>query len=171
MVIIVILGGAGLFFVKDPNGKPFLTIDDFTKDFTMDLAEDFPVDFANSTTTLLREKLQPEASGAVTRIYKWKDKDGVWQFSNSPEDKEGSVLIEINGQTNIIQAFIPPPSSDRVNQGGMVWDEQVSESDPIPGVMTVSPEQAAEMMETVKNLQSTMDQRKATLDALSGVND
>jgi len=39
----------------------------------------------------------------------------------------------------------------------------------IPGVATVSPGQAAELMDTVNNLQETIDQRKADMDALSGM--
>jgi hypothetical protein len=39
----------------------------------------------------------------------------------------------------------------------------------IPGVETVSPGQAAELMDTVNNVQETIDQRKADMDALSGM--
>jgi len=159
MVIVVILAGVGLFFLKGPDGKPFLTVDDFA------------VELPDSPASMLPQQLQPEEPDTVTKIYKWKDEDGVWQFSNSPQDKEGSELIEFSAQTNIIQSYSPPPlttvpPTKREASGG-----EVSTSDSIPGVMTVSPEQAAEMMKTVKNLQSTVDQRKADLDALSGVND
>ena len=39
------------------------------------------------------------------------------------------------------------------------------------GVMTASPEQVKEMMETVTNLQETVDQRKADMDAMAGLDD
>ena len=152
VVLIVIAAGVGLFVIKGPTGKTFLTVDDFR------------FGLPDSPADMIPQKLQPEEITTLTKVYKWKDKDGVWQFSNSPEDQEGAEVIEIDGSVNTIQAFTPPPAST-----GIVSSGESNKPASIPGVMTVSPEQAAEMMETVKDLQGTMDQRKADLDAISGI--
>jgi hypothetical protein len=153
MVLIVIAVGVGLFLVKGPNGKPFLSVDGFT------------AELPDSDTDILPEGLKAEEAATITKVYKWKDKDGVWQFSDSPEDKQGAEIIEIDSNVNTIQAFTPSPTST-----GIASSEETVKPASIPGVMTVSPEQAAEMMETVKGLQKTMDQRQADLEAISGIN-
>ena len=140
MIFAVILAGAALFFIKGPDGKHLLTVDK--------LFGDFP---GSSADLLPGESETP----AVTRIYKWKDEDGVWQFSNSPADKEGAEVIELDGQINIVQAFrFPEPVKENKTPT------------PIPGVMTVSPQEAVNMLDTVNNLQETIDQRKADMDAI-----
>ena len=153
MVLIVVTAGVGVFLIKGTSGKSFLGFDD--------LADELP----DSATESLPKGLKAEEATTMTKIYKWKDKDGIWQFSNFPDDKDGAELIEIDGNVNTIQAYTPPALPT-----GNVSNEETGKAASIPGVMTVSPEQAAEMMETVKDLQGTMDQRKADLDAISGVN-
>lgn len=153
LVIIVVVAGVALFLVKGHDGKPFLTIDNFA--------------FILSPEKILPRQFQSEEPADVTKIYRWKDADGIWQFSNSPDDKEGAELVEIDSRINIIQAYstqaTTPPAAKEVSAG------ESGTPTAIPGVMTVSPEQAAEMMETVKNLQATLAQRKADLDAISGM--
>ena len=64
-------------------------------------------------------------------------------------------MIELDGQINIVQAFrFPEPVKENKTPT------------PIPGVMTVSPQEAVNMLDTVNNLQETIDQRKADMDAL-----
>lgn len=142
MIFVVIFAAAALFFVKGPDGKPLLTADK--------LFEGIP----GSLTDLLPG--EPETP-AVTRIYKWKDENGVWQFSNSPADEEGAEVIELDGQINTVQAFrLPDPAREKKTPIA------------IPGVMTVSPQEAAKMFDTVNDLQQTVDQRKADMDAILG---
>jgi Domain of unknown function (DUF4124) len=149
MIFAVILAGAGLFFIKGPDGKPLMTIEK--------LVEDLP----DSPSNFLPGEVEIPATPAVTRVYKWKDKDGVWQFSNSPVDEDGAEIIELDGRINTVQAF-KPRAPARV-------EAAQSSATPIPGVMTVSPQEAGNMLDTVKNLQKTIDQRKADMDAVSNV--
>lgn len=144
MFFVVILACAALFFIKGDDGKPLMTIEK--------LFEGLP----GSPSDLLSWKAETPATPVVTRIYKWKDENGVWQFSDSPLDEEGAEIMELDGQINIVPAFKPP--------GGV--DEEKTPA-AIPGVMTVSPREAGNMLDTVNNLQETMDQRKADMDEIS----
>lgn len=85
----------------------------------------------------------------------WQDEDGVWQFSDNPNDAPGAEVMELDGKINTIESVAPQPVTKSPTA--------------IPGVATVSPGQAAELINTVNNLQETIYQRKADMDALSGM--
>ncbi|MDA0790704.1 MAG: hypothetical protein O2780_14750 [Proteobacteria bacterium] len=148
MVVIVILACAGPFFIKGPDGQPLMTLDDLKPDIT-------------SPADLLPDALAPDPAPAEpTRVYKWQDENGVWQFSNNPADARGAEEVALDGHINTMEAFKPPPKQSAVKP---------SAPSSIPGVATVSSSQAAELMNTVTNLQETIDARKADLDATTGV--
>ncbi len=148
MLLILLLGG--LLIIKGPDGEPLLEIEDFLDDAEETFQDLVPDESPFDT-----------GSSSVTRVYKWKDDNGVWQFSNMPVERQDAELLEFDGQINIIRSIDVSTSS----QGST---EVQGSIEAIPGVMTVSPEQAADMIKTVTNLQETVDQRKADLDALVG---
>lgn len=94
LAVIVVLGL--LFLVEDPDGNTTLTIDGVVKELQ------------NSASDILPKDLQKFQSPSVTKVYKWKDENGVWQFSNTPVDEPGVEVIEFDGQINTIPAFKPP---------------------------------------------------------------
>ena len=147
VIIAVLLACGGLFFVEGPDGAPLMTLDK--------LLESLP----GSPSEMLPGKDVIPAAPVVTRIYKWKDKDGVWQFSNLAADEEGAEIMEIDNQINIVQAFEPAEA--------VAVKKKVPKA--IPGVMTVSPQEAADLLDTVNNLQETIDQRKADMDAITNM--
>ena len=79
----------------------------------------------------------------------------MWQFSDNPNDAPGAEVMELDGKINTIESVAPQPATKAPTS--------------IPVVATVSLGQAAELMDTVNNLQETIDQRKADMDALSGM--
>ncbi len=140
MVLLLIAAFVGLFFVKGPDGERMLTLDDFKPDVPALATE------AEST--------------APTKVYKWQDENGVWQFSNQPQDEALGETVEYDGKINTMPAVDSASSGSRPGERPSLV---------IPsGLTTVSGEQAADMMETVNHLQQTVDERKAQLDAMSG---
>lgn len=99
LIIIVIVAVGVLFFIDDPDGHPTLTLDGVMEDLQ------------NSTSGFLPDDLQRLRSPAVTKVYKWKDADGIWQFSNTPVDEQGVEVIELDGQINTIPAFNAPETA------------------------------------------------------------
>lgn len=132
VILVVIAACIGPFFIKGPDGKPLLSLDD------------------------LKPSGEPESvAPAPVTVYKWQDENGVWQFSSDPVDAEGAATMELDGNINIMPSTPVAGSAD---------------SKPGPyaalpaGVTTVAPDQIQEMMDTVNNLQETIDDRKAEID-------
>jgi hypothetical protein len=139
MVLLLIAAFAGLFFINGPDGEKILTLDDFKPELP---AEEATV-------------------SAPEKVYKWQDENGVWQFSNQPRDENMGETVEYDGNINTM----PATDTSILSQRG---DTDARPGLQIPAGMTsVSGEQAQEMMDTVNNLQSTVDERKAELDRLS----
>ena len=136
-------------FLKGPDGGPIMTLDDWKIDLPTSIRE---------LMAGMGKKESATEPQAPAEIYKWQDADGQWQFSNTPPD-ETAELVEIS-DINLMGAYVPPPEPDAVIAAGA--------SLPTSGAMTATPDQVKQMMETVTNLQETMDDRKADLDVVVG---
>ena len=151
IILIVIAAGAAPFFINGPNDEPLMTLDDWK------------IELPTSASDLLPGSEPPTAAPTITEVYKWQDGNGVWQFSNRPGDAEvDAEVVELDGNINTYEAFKAPPPQTTAT-------ESKATSAAIPGVSTISPSQAGELLDTVKNLQGTIDQRKADLDTITGM--
>ena len=135
-------------FIKGPVGKPIMTLDDWKPEVPESLSG-------------LADDARQEVKEPAT-VYKWQDEKGQWHFSNQPPDiPEGAEEMELTGDINIMDAYVPPePEPTTTTAAANVPG--------ITGPMTVAPEQVKEMMETVTNLQQTVDDRKKELDQMTG---
>lgn len=142
MMLILVAAFAGLFFISGPNGEPILQ--------WQDLMPEMP-------------ETEPQV-GEPTKVYKWQDENGVWQFSNQPQDAMQGETLEYDGNINTMPAVA-------VDKIGSQPKAKTSPDFAIPaGITTVSGDQAEEMMETINSLSDTMDERQKQLDQLSGNN-
>ena len=68
----------------------------------------------------LKAKAPKNLTSVVTdkkvQVYKWRDKNGVMQFSNTPPTGVGSEAIELNPDHNIIQAVKVPVKEEKEAQ-------------------------------------------------------
>ena len=140
MIVVLLAAFVGLFFLNGPNGEPLLTLDD--------LKPTLP---------------EVESSPVPTKVYKWQDENGVWQFSNQPVDEGQGEVIELDGKINIMPA---------VDTSILGTSPKVSNSPSLgmsipPGLTTVSGDKVQEMMDTVNNLQETVDNRKSEIDQIT----
>ena len=145
MIFLLVAAMVGLFFVNGPDGSALLTLEDFKPDVP-----------------------EIESENATTEVYRWQDENGVWQFSNQPRDADQGETIELDGNINTMPAtdtsILTKSSSSRSAT-------QSAKMPKIPaGLTSISGEQAEQMMNTVNNLQQTVDDRKAQMDKLSGQN-
>lgn len=139
IIVVVILACIGPFFIKGPDGEPLMTIADLKPDFSL------------PSVSALSEELD-EVSNKPVKVYKWQDEDGNWHFSNKPIDAAGAETIELE-ETNIVSAFEAPKKKKTV----------VAASQPnITGMPSIS--QGLETLNQAKQLQATIDQRKADMD-------
>lgn len=142
MILLLIAAFAGLFFIEGPGGEPIMSLQD------------------------LMPEVEQTQSNEPETVYKWQDENGVWQFSNQPRDAVIAESIwetvEYDGNINTMPAVKVPPSSS---------SSSASTQMSIPsGLTTVSGDQAQRVIDTVANLQQTVDDRKAKMDKLTGNN-
>ena len=162
IIVALVIAAGGLFLVEGPDGNPLLSLDDLGLN-----AESFD-SLSFDPRTISSENLSDDskASSGTTTIYKWKDEEGIWQFSNTPVERPGVEVMEVDGNVNIIQALDMNAYNSASDSSPSSTRQTRKE---IPGVMTVSPGQAAQMMDTVNNLQESVDKRKADMDAMSNI--
>ena len=138
MIVIVVLACLGLLVIKGPDGKPLMSFDEFFSSPKPSVAEQ-------------NRKIEP------TKVYKWQDEKGVWQFSNTPVNDSKAEVVMLDGQINTMDAYVAPRQ-----------EKKTTSTNPFAalpsGLTTVSPDKIGEMMESVNNLQETVDQRKAEID-------
>lgn len=141
ITLILIAAFAGLFLLKSPGGEPILSFDDLKPEVPQIKAGESP--------------------SRPTQVYRWQDENGIWQFSNQPQDESHGETIELDGNINLMPALhVPALNKDPVATRATGIS--------IPsGFTTVSSDQVEEMMESVNNLQDTVDSRKADIDRLS----
>ena len=144
MIGVLILACGSTFFINGPDGKPLMTMDEF-------LSRSTPSSAVNN------KDIEP------TKVYKWQDEHGVWQFSNTPVAEHETEIVMLDGQINTMDAYVAPKKVEKAGASSAF-------SALPPGLTTVSPDKIGEMMDTVNSLQDTLDQRKVEIDRNSRAN-
>ncbi|MFT7222379.1 MAG: hypothetical protein ACI8Z1_004005 [Candidatus Azotimanducaceae bacterium] len=145
-------------FIKDPNGEPLMTLDDWSIDFSS-LTSSLVTSLESGADVVGAASSAPHNTES-SQVYKWRDEEGVWQFSDTPvEGLNGAVIEKVEISTvNVMDAFVPLAKT--------ASGESKAEPAGIGGPTIVSPAKIQKMMDTVNNLQHTIDDRKADMDAL-----
>ncbi|NIB39569.1 DUF4124 domain-containing protein [Pseudomaricurvus alkylphenolicus] len=152
MLLILVVGLVAPFFLKRPDGQPWMTIN----------PDWYPSALWQRLTGGVNQAL-PDFSGdssAPTRVYKWRDKDGSWRYSDTPPEGIDAQSLDINPDTNLIQG-LPQKQSEQQKKSQPATDND------LPGVplpLTVSPDQVQKMMDDARNVQQLMDQRSEMLE-------
>jgi hypothetical protein len=145
LLLALVAGLAAPFFLKGPNGLPLLNYKDFipTPDSVM-----------NSIT--------PKAE---TKLYKWKDAKGHWQFGDNPPEGVGASTMQVKTQINSMKT-IELPEGFKNNTG----TEPEKGFDPLSSgaspLSTAPIDKVPEMMDRIESYQQKLDDRAKTLDAL-----
>ncbi len=144
MSLALIAAVGGLFFIKGPDGKPLLTLGDLKPD----------------TPRLSAEPSEP------TTVYKWKDENGVWQFSSEPVDGVDAAAqiekMELTGDINTVPAFEEP------RRASTSTPEVPSLAGMPPGLTTVSPDKVEELTQAAQQIEETAALRKQQIDQAIG---
>ncbi len=143
MIAVVILACIGPFFIQGPDGEPLITIEDLKPDFSLP-----------SVTAKLDDR--DDSGSKPVKVYKWQDEEGNWHFSNQPVDAEGAETIELDGIINTMPAFKAPEKKKTTVAAASQPNTTL--------VPTIS--QGLETLNQAKQLQSTIDQRKADMDRI-----
>lgn len=153
--VIFIFAFMGLFFLKNPNGQAWLTIDDLIPNtYVIDKKIDAIKGDVLATYKGLTadENSQIKQDGEV-KIYRWKDSKGNWSYSDKPKflDESEQVFLDSN---NIVA--LPPlkPSLDKA------FDLPATKDKSSPSPLTISPSKVLELYKDVNNIQKLVDDRQ-----------
>ena len=114
LLLLIVLACAG-FFVKGPGGKPYLSLDAL-KWWTEKAEEKTPDSGAlvRKMETIKENISEIEnpfsKSGGKDVVYKWKDENGVWHFSDTG-NPDGDAEIMTKGPENDL-IYLDPPKFD-----------------------------------------------------------
>lgn len=131
MMFALIAAVAGPFFLKGPNGQPLMTLQDLQlPSFGLPSNSGGPVEILSgkeedawiqwgsdkksnggtiTKATDAEGKLLQEARNTY---YRWKDKEGVWQFTKQPNPNTENFLMKVDPNANIVQSL----SQDRIDK-------------------------------------------------------
>ncbi len=126
------------------------------------------------TPTLIQlDKRMPEEE-VIRQVYKWKDKDGVWQYSDAPPPEGVEVAtLSVSNKANIIQSTKIPKDeteagsgqSPQISADAQKTLEDAAEED------VLSLERALNIMEEAKAVRELMNARNQHLNEIAGGND
>ena len=103
VVILILLVGAAALTQLNPSA-------DKTASPLMKGLENVRSWFDTTPNKITKAVSEKSGAGHETKVYKWKDKQGEWHFSNHPPAKDVASSIKIyRNDVNITQAPEPPP--------------------------------------------------------------
>lgn len=116
----------------------------------------------NNKISDIRKSGQTNDQTSGTTVYKWKDREGNWQFSNQPppEDVASSVTV-YHTDTNVTQAQKPPPLP---SEESTTPTNNAVPATPAPLLPYTNPERVKQLMDDAKNVQNIMDQRQQAIE-------
>lgn len=174
------LGGALVapMFIKGPDGKPLMSIDDWIPKDAVALVDKVS-DLKDGAPTV-------ESKSGKQKFYKWKDENGVWQMTQyRPKHLAGDAVEErtVYANANIIQsldssqisAALKSSHSSNQNKAKFTYNPdkpknllgEDGEDDSGFSMSTVSMKKIPEMINQAQGLDAKMQQRMKMIDQQS----
>lgn len=155
-------------FLVGPNGKPMMSLEDWTPDLTalkrvINTAKNVAHNGELASMeglSVIGESLTASAKPASPQtLYKWKDKKGVWQFSSTPppEDVDNAQMQALPKMANVMQPVVVREAVDK---------EGPSRSVSLPFPTTIPLQDIPKLVEDARNVQKLSDGRQAALDKI-----
>ncbi len=168
MIFILVLGLAGPFIMKGPDGRPLMTWQDLMPDFSSMKRKASGVlsDVNETVGGLSGSSSESENPGdfGKTRVYRWQDANGNWQYSDTPPPSQSAETLLINPDVNIVQSTELPKDPEPEEKETDAKGSGIG----VPLPMTVSPGEARQLIEDAKGINDLMQKRQETLDAING---
>lgn len=150
MLLVLIAAGLAPFFLKDQNGQPLFKIDD--------------IKIPHITIPKL-----PGTNSAKTphkiQLYRWQDKSGSWQFSNTPPEGIHFEVMEVDANMNVVPAI----QHKAIVEQGEAGKKNTSTDTPPDMPSPYSIDQVQRLIGDAKAISATADERQKNLDqAING---
>lgn len=152
---IFVLGFAGFFFIKKPDGTPWLSLNDL-------------IPSKESISDTLGQVVPDQVvggDGGKVSVYRWKDKEGNWQFSDTPPDN--LVVEQILVSTDLNRDLAPaeleledePEAKPKSGKAVLIGDG------PSLSPTTISPDKIGKLIDDANNVQNLMNDRQKQIDS------
>jgi len=170
----LVLGLAGPFIIRAPNGQPYLNYQDFLPSWSSLKSRWNNIEMpglgdnnsASGDTNSTDKSNASLSNWGKTRVYRWQDEDGIWQYSDTqPADIEAEVL------------WFDPNENTLFSQPTEIETEESQDEDEnnaqkpgfeLPLPLTVAPGEVSTLIEDAKKAQELMQQRNEMLESTGG---
>lgn len=166
MLLALLLVGVSPFLLHSPNGKPILSLDKLP---LPNLSHLFGrADSARVSKTIdnikstANDVLPVKLKDNNTAVHKWRDKHGVWHFSDkqNPHGKDEVVLINTN--TNLLQADPKVkniPDAKESSTAARQKEKTDNDGPSIPFPTTIPMQDIPKLIKDTQALKETMNKR------------
>lgn len=146
LLLLLALGLAGIFILKQPNGQPYLPLGNF-------------IPQGNIITSRVEQVLPDATMKQTETVYRWKETNGTWQFSDKVPKRINAEEIMLRTHSN--SDIAPPAPLSVESEPSMPTASPIFIDDNKPittGIgTTASPESIKQLMEEAKNIKDLFD--------------
>ncbi len=173
---------SGLFFIKDPNGKPILSWHDFVPDVSKklekakNLAEKIPMPVDKNE----KQQTSEIPTAKKNDYYKWKDKNGSWQFTKElPRQGVQYNVVSADPKTNIIKSLskkeinkiLDKDSEENESNNKLLGfsddaAKETEEKSSLPFPSTIPVTKIPQLIDAAKQVQELSNQRAKAMESL-----
>lgn len=203
MMFMLVLAMAGPFIMKRPNGDPLMSLNDILPKFEIpSLSELWKKFGGEASSTNAPGAEAPEANDPGPRIawsndkplpssfiakagveyprkdgvyYRYKDSNGIWQFSDAPQVGIMNYVSTIDPNANIIQSLnkekidnalgrAPPPEVVKAGEK----DKATPETPSLPFPSSVPIAEIPNLIQQAKDVQNLANERLKNIDQSTG---
>lgn len=169
LLFVLVLGLAGPFFLRSPNGEPYLDYREFVPSVSSikEKANGIINTASGSSSDNLPPNEEIQTSDGKVQVYRWQDENGVWQYSDRPPTGIDRQTISVNTNENILPSqSIAEETENEVEEAQDNSEEGADIALPLP--LTVPVNQVPQLIEDAKEIQELMNQRSEILESING---
>ncbi len=96
LCLLLLLGMAGLFYIKNPDGEAWLSAEDLVPEVSMN--DLWPRDLLSKLKGLIR--FDASNTEESVPVYRWKNKEGIWVYSDTAPIELEAELIRVSTGAN-----------------------------------------------------------------------
>ena len=155
LIMILVIASIAPFMLPLKNGEPLLK----WSQLSIPGLPQFPD--LSALTDLFKTK--PENRSIPVTSYKWLDSEGNWQLSDTPPKNGRYETVIVDPNTNLLQADIPAP---KIVAPPSTPVKDTSAQPAYSPAMAYDPEKVSAIMDSARNVEKILQQRKAQQDKL-----
>ncbi|WP_249348306.1 DUF4124 domain-containing protein [Pseudoalteromonas aurantia] len=165
MIMIMLIGVGSLFVLKRPDGKTWLSVDNVINKIEAGTGDVLSQSKRTIEKSVAEARALVDEQGSVKAqpvIYKWRDAQGNWIYSDKPNANGDSQQHTLDPSKVTMMA-----AEDTAILQTLATNKGVGESGQgIPSAL--NPSAVKKLMEDAKNVQKLMDDRAKTIDEAVG---